>query len=273
VRAAASVPIAGASASAESWNEVAARVKASLQPAQREVFEHALSLARACVRRTEDDDTLLQQASAVVRYALLEAGQRGTRRGSLSEPFELFLLDADELGRALLAGEWPRDRTILERRRAALDAARDTLPPLVIVDGKPLLDAPEGTLKGTPACAGRASGVAFVLHNPLLLPAVLPAGSVVVTPVLTPALAYTLTACAAIVTELGGFASHGAIVARELGIPAVVGVPGATRALCSGRVISVDGSAGTIEVRDHRHAIGLGRLGVDPRSSTRARPS
>ena len=125
-------------------------------------------------------------------------------------------------------------------------------PPAMIVNGRPMTPKAkksDGGLAGTPASPGVASGNVLVLDDPFsCMGRKLPGNSVVVAPIITPALAYSLVGCSAIVTEIGGMASHGAIVAREMGIPAVVGVTGARAVLRTGMSVAVNGGTGEIEM-------------------------
>lgn len=76
----------------------------------------------------------------------------------------------------------------------------------------------------------------------------IPENAVIVAPILTPNLTYAILECAAIVTEVGGFLSHGAIFAREMGIPAIVQVEAATSLLQNGDEVQVDAKRGVIEI-------------------------
>ena len=104
---------------------------------------------------------------------------------------------------------------------------------------------PRFPLKGQPASPGIVSGLARVLVDPDLGHEDL-AGSILVTSNLPPRRLPYLKSLRGLITEHGGLASHGAILARELGIPAVVGVAGVTRALKSGDIILLDGTTGTV---------------------------
>jgi pyruvate,water dikinase len=73
-------------------------------------------------------------------------------------------------------------------------------------------------------------------------------GAVVVTTAITPGWASVMSTCAAVVTEIGGPLSHSSTIAREFGIPAVMGVPNATRKIRDGQTITVDGGAGVVHV-------------------------
>ncbi|MDT0266770.1 PEP/pyruvate-binding domain-containing protein [Streptomyces sp. DSM 44915] len=102
-----------------------------------------------------------------------------------------------------------------------------------------------GTLTGTPGSRGTATGVARVLRTPTDLGRVRP-GCILVCPHTDPSWTVLLRAVAGVVTEVGGVLSHAAIVAREQGVPAVLGVPDATSLIRDGSRISIDGTTGAI---------------------------
>ncbi len=97
---------------------------------------------------------------------------------------------------------------------------------------------------GTPASPGIATGPVRVVFNPA--GAVLQPGEVLVAPSTDPAWTPLFLAASALVMEMGGMMSHGAVVARELGIPAVVGVAAATARIKTGETVTVDGTRGAI---------------------------
>jgi pyruvate,water dikinase len=103
------------------------------------------------------------------------------------------------------------------------------------------------TLKGVAASPGRVTAPARVLHGPEDFDQ-MQAGDVLVAPMTTPAWTPLFARASAIVTDVGGPLSHGSIVAREYGIPAVLGTGTATRRINSGQVITVDGGAGVVSV-------------------------
>jgi pyruvate,water dikinase len=102
-------------------------------------------------------------------------------------------------------------------------------------------------IKGVAASPGKATGLARVLHGPEDFGQMKP-GDVLVAPITTPAWTPLFAMASAIVTDVGGPLSHGSIVAREYGIPAVLGTGVATRRIQSGQTITVDGGAGTVEL-------------------------
>jgi len=105
-----------------------------------------------------------------------------------------------------------------------------------------------GTLVGSPASAGTVSGVARVVLDPV--GARLEPGEILVAPSTDPGWTPLFLTAGGLVMEMGGSNSHGAVVAREYGIPAVVGVPGATRDITSGMRVTVDGAAGVVRLAD-----------------------
>ncbi len=104
--------------------------------------------------------------------------------------------------------------------------------------------AADGALTGTAASAGTVTGIARVVLDPV--GAHLEPGEILVVPSTDPGWTPLFLTAGALVMEMGGANSHGAVVAREYGIPAVVGVPDATVTIATGDRITVDGAAGTV---------------------------
>ena len=99
-------------------------------------------------------------------------------------------------------------------------------------------------LRGAPASPGRITAQARVILDPT--GARLEPGEILVAPSTDPGWTPLFLTAGGLVMEMGGAMSHGAVVAREYGIPAVVGVPGATERITTGQQITVDGAAGTV---------------------------
>ena len=104
-------------------------------------------------------------------------------------------------------------------------------------------------VSGTPASPGRASGPVRVIHGPLDFDELQP-GEVLVAPLTAPAWTPLFNRAAAVVTDVGSAASHASIIAREYGIPAVVGCGDATARLRTGMGVTVDGTTGNVEPAD-----------------------
>jgi phosphohistidine swiveling domain-containing protein len=186
-----------------------------------------------------------------VRRTQLEVARRLADRGVLDDPGDVDLLTLSELHGVLVGGE-PVDATALARRRRAFARARggDPLPQLFRgVPGTTGADvAPGDRLVGVPLSPGSHRGPAVRVHDP---GAALPRGAVLVAVATDPSWAPLFIDAGAIVVERGGTLSHTAILARELGVPAVSGVALAS-AHVDGLDVTVDGDTGTVVVhREH----------------------
>ncbi|MFI6787012.1 PEP/pyruvate-binding domain-containing protein [Nonomuraea sp. NPDC050383] len=148
-------------------------------------------------------------------------------------------------------------RELVAARRAGYEqeARRRHVPRVMLSDGTepeavaaatahPSGTAPEGALTGTAASAGTVTGPARVVLDPV--GAHLEPGEILVCPSTDPGWTPLFLTAGGLVMEMGGAMSHGAVVAREYGIPAVVGVPDATHRITTGRRITVNGAAGTV---------------------------
>src|SRR5262249_25149286 len=144
------------------------------------------------------------------------------------------------------------DRVVLDARRARF--ARDTglRPPRVItsegeiVTGTLGAAVPDGVLAGTAASAGVVEGRARVVRK--LEGSKLEKGEILIAPYTDPAWTPLFPLASGLVTEVGGLMTHGAVVAREYGIPAVVGVDRATEAIPDGAFVRVNGTEGYVEI-------------------------
>lgn len=243
-------------------------------------YRFLLAKARQGMRLREGAKEALVRLLWPMRRWALAAGRRLVRRGLLREAGEVFLLTGNEIV-ALLTREWDGAGlgAILEHRRRLLAELERLEPPDVILDDRPqpraaalLQGEPAGAGQGTGAlpagavlaglgvAAGVASGRARILRHPGEGSRLGP-GEVLVAPSTDPAWTPLFLRAAAVVTEVGGFLSHGAIVAREYGIPAVVNAAGATRVLREGERIRVDGDRGLI----FREGAGDGATGARAR--------
>jgi pyruvate,water dikinase len=192
----------------------------------------------------------LVRALAAARGELAAVGAGLAASGRLDAPDDVFYLDITEAHRAI-DGDDLRD--VVARRRQAYEQEmrRRRVPRVLLSDGtepesaeRPSPDAVGGALRGTPASSGTVTGVVRVVLDPA--GARLDPGELLVAPSTDPGWTPLFLTAGGLVMEMGGANSHGAVVAREYGIPAVVGVPGATELLRSGDTITIDGAAGTV---------------------------
>ncbi len=190
-----------------------------------------------------------------LRTALLESGRALVEDGDLARADDLFYLRRDEL-RLYAAGE-KRDWSALigqRRARELFESRRRQIPRLLLSDGRAYYAGmgatPDGAVRltGSPVSPGVAEGFARIVLDPHS--AGLQPGEILVCPGTDPAWTPLFFASAALITEVGGMMTHGAVVAREFGIPAVVGVHDATRRIQTGQHLRVDGSSGVITLLD-----------------------
>src|SRR2546430_8510527 len=180
------------------------------------------------------------------RELLKPVGRDLVVRGRLSDEDDIFFLTLPEARRGAGGEDM---RKLVAARRAAYDRehARRRIPRLLLSDGTDaeaaLVSVGEG-LRGSPASPGVVSGTARVIRSPA--GARLEPGEILVAPSTDPGWTPLFLTAGALVMEMGGMMSHGAVVAREYGIPAVVGVAGATEQITTRQRVTVDGSAGTV---------------------------
>jgi pyruvate,water dikinase len=217
---------------------------------RRVVLQVLLRRLRQLIGSREAPKFHLIRLLATPARELLEAiGAELAEEGRLAEADDIFFLDLRE-ARASIAGADLRAQVAARRQTFARERARRHLPRLLLSDGtdaEVALIAPvEGGLRGSPASPGSVSGPARVIRSPQ--GAQLEPGEILVAPSTDPGWTPLFLTAGGLVMEMGGMMSHGAVVAREYGIPAVVGVAGATERIHTGQRLSVDGSAGTVAI-------------------------
>ena len=190
----------------------------------------------------------------IMRQALLADGARLVAEGVLTQPDDMFFLHMHELN-ALAAGN-RRDWAALvqvRRQNIAQEKRRRQIPRLLLSDGQAFYEgvaAPAGendaALHGNPVSPGVVEGVVRVVIDPRT--AQLSPGEILVCPGTDPSWTPLFLTAGGLVMEVGGLMTHGAVVAREYGLPAVVGVHRATQRLRTGQRVRVDGSTGQVVV-------------------------
>jgi rifampicin phosphotransferase len=208
----------------------------------------ALGRVRALAGVREAPKFYIVRLLARSREILKEVGGSLVGMGRLAECEDIFMLDLPEV-RAALAGADARPIVAARRVSFARELERRHSPRILLSDGtdaEALLVAgqPEGALAGTAASAGRVTGIARVVLDPD--GARIEPGEILVAPSTDPGWTPLFLTAGGLVMEMGGAMSHGAVVAREYGIPAVVGVAQATTRINTGQRICVDGGAGTV---------------------------
>lgn len=184
------------------------------------------------------------------RTALLDAGELLVTTDRLDQLDDIWYLHRDELFDALVGKQVDVD-IAARRRKHARDAGLDA-PPVLTSEGEVVRGhlkhetVSEGALVGTGVSSGIVEGVARVIRDPKT--ATVERGEILVAPSTDPGWIPLFLNAAGLVSEVGGAVSHGALVAREYGLPAVVSVSEATKRIQTGQHIRIDGTRGTVEL-------------------------
>ena len=189
----------------------------------------------------------------IIHRELLKSGQELVEAGELAQPDDVFYLSMVELKEMAVRGQKDWRGLITSRRDAyQRELLRRQIPRLFLSDGRTFYaglkpsDDNEQTITGSPVSPGSAQGRVRVVLDPRQ--ARLQPGEILVCPGTDPSWTPLFLSAAGLVMETGGMMTHGAVVAREYGIPAIVGVDRATARLQTGQLIRLDGSSGRIEI-------------------------
>lgn len=187
----------------------------------------------------------------VYKQALLEEAERLVRAGVLLEKEDAFYLTFQEFHDVTRSHQV--DDRLIQQRKDAFRSYHALTPPRVLTsDGEAITgayrrdDVPAGALTGLPVSTGTVEGRARVILD--MADADLEAGDILVTPFTDPSWSPLFVGIAGLVTEVGGMTTHGAVIAREYGLPTVVGVEQATRLIRDGQRIRVHGTDGYVEL-------------------------
>lgn len=221
---------------------------AGLSPVKRPAARLVLRMAVQRIPLRGVAKEALIRALDVVRASARRMGQLLVEEGRLSDPDDAFFFTADEL----IAGLPENAKELVSQRRVVrAELERHDIPkhwkglptPFVLDD----VAADDGlTVSGVPGSGGVAQGTVRLVHDPA--EAVVEPGDVLVCPTTDPSWASILFLSSALVVDIGGPLSHAAVVARELGIPCVIGTGNGTAVLRSGDVVRVDGHSGMVDV-------------------------
>jgi pyruvate,water dikinase len=195
----------------------------------------------------------LMYFSAATRHLALALGEQLSATSVLDTPHDIFFLTAEEIRAIALDPSQDWKRLIARRRAERAEHAAHRVPDTIRDDGPERECAEKGqppaltgiTLSGTPVSAGYVEGPVCALLSPNDFRKV-NRGDIIVAPVIDPGMAPVFSLAAGLVVEMGGTLSHGAIIAREYGLPTVVNVPSATKFLKDGDRIAVDAGRGLI---------------------------
>ncbi|MFI7700032.1 PEP/pyruvate-binding domain-containing protein [Nonomuraea sp. NPDC049480] len=218
-------------------------------PRRRARIRRWVAAARAGTAFREDSHFYFTMPQPILRRSLIELGRRLRDAGVLDHPEDVFHLRLEELEAvgdvtALPAAERDRLRDVARARAVK----REELGGVRLIDHTavfPSLATGDALVAGSPASGGIATGPVKVIKEPAEF-GKLEAGDVLVCPYTNPSWTPLFQQAAAVVVDSGGAASHAAIVAREYGIPAVMGTGTGTSVLEDGRLVTVNGDTGTV---------------------------
>jgi pyruvate,water dikinase len=215
------------------------------------VARRMVRVVRALLALREHPKFFLVRILGPLREVIQEEAKGLLSRGLLKDVEDVYFLELPEL-LALLEGGGAVEG-LVRCRREEHEHDRQLAPPRILTsDGEQVAGRrpggvlPAGALAGSAASAGVAEGPARVVLDPQT--ATLEKGEVLVAPGTDPGWTPLFLNAAGLVTEVGGLMTHGSVVAREYGIPAVVGIPGVTRAIGTGQRVRVNGDVGYVEV-------------------------
>ncbi len=229
----------------------AARARERLGPARGRLFDRLLRGAAEQMELRERVSLVMSEESYLMRRAFLSLGALLCRRGVLRQADDVFFLYLDEL-RAVAAGrvEPGAAQSLVEERRNRLDEDSVLEPPDTMSGEEAAGAAPPPAagefLVGIAGSSGVARGRARLVTEPARAPAGLGERDILVVPFTDVGWTPLFPGIGGLVAETGGQLSHSSIVAREYGIPAVVSVRGAMRAIREGQSLTVDGSRGRV---------------------------
>ncbi|HXQ34074.1 MAG TPA: phosphoenolpyruvate synthase, partial [Anaerolineales bacterium] len=186
----------------------------------------------------------------VYKQALLKEAEQLVQANVIHEKEDLYYLTFEELREVIRTNKL--DRQIVNKRKAEYKSFEKLTPPRVITSEGEIItgeykreNLPAGAIAGLAVSSGVVEGRARVILN--IEDADLEAGDILVTAFTDPSWTPLFVSVKGLVTEVGGLMTHGAVIAREYGLPAVVGVENATRLIKDGQRIRVNGTEGFIE--------------------------
>lgn len=241
------------------------RLTAQLGGLRAKLAKRMVRVFRNFMAAREHPKFLLIQTMYLAKIAMLHAAEALLAQNKIDKLDDIWLLDLNELIAAL---ENPADdlRPRIAAERADIAHFQSLTPPRVITSDGEIINSrhsdenlPEGALPGVSVSAGVVEGIAKVVLDPSA--ATLFPGEILVAPFTDPGWTPLFINAAGLVMEVGGLMTHGSVVAREYGIPAVVGVLDATTVLKTGQKIRVNGDSGFVEILDEEYSLSLKKEG------------
>ena len=230
----------------------AERLIAAAGPLRRPLVRRLVKAVRFYTPGREHPKFVLIQLLGLAKEVLLETAESLVANGRLDQSDDIWHLTLPEL--ITFVAEPEREiRPLITQRRAEFARTHKLNPPRVITSDGEIITVqpdrkglPDGAMVGSAASGGTIEGIAKVVLDPNK--DVLAKGEILIAPFTDPGWTPLFINAAALVMEVGGLMTHGSVVAREYGIPAVVGVPNVTKQIRSGQRVRVHGDAGFVEI-------------------------
>ncbi|OEF98857.1 phosphoenolpyruvate synthase [Vulcanibacillus modesticaldus] len=219
------------------------------------IISRLINVFRNLMGIREHGKFMFIQIMGIYKKTILELAEEFVETGLLTDKEDIYYFSLDELNQ-LFNGNISKSKIteIIKQRKAEFEQFTKLTPPRVItsdgeiITGTYQVEAPQGALIGSPVSIGVIEGRAKVLLRPDQ--GQLNKGEILVAPFTDPGWTPLFLSAAGLVMEVGGLMTHGAVVAREYGIPAVVGVENATKIIKDGQYIRVNGNKGYVEILD-----------------------
>ncbi len=230
--------------------------KLARNPAEKLIFKKILEKTQEYIVTRENLKTTWGKGLCVMRLLYLAIASKLVDRGILKDVNDIFYLKMIEVS-DIIADEYSREQLadLIEKRRKEKEVCEHLNVPMMIVGKPPPIEEfkyvlePREKLEGTGVRHGIVTGRARVVLGPSDF-SEFKEGEILVAPVTDPGWSPLFVIAEALVMELGSPLSHGVIIAREYGIPAVVGVKDATKIIKTGQLITVDGTKGAVYIRE-----------------------
>ena len=195
---------------------------------------------------------LLIRLLDITKPVIENAGRQMLADGKVEYEDDIWFYSLPELREGFENGDWITKSEISQRKQDFEHFQKMTPPRVITGEGETLTasydsdGAPEGALMGSPVSAGTVEGIAKVVLDPSV--ETLHPGEILIAPFTDPGWTPLFVNAAGLVTEVGGLMTHGSVIAREYGIPAVVGVIDVTKTIHTGDRVRVNGEAGYVEI-------------------------
>lgn len=210
-----------------------------------------ISILRNFIGYREYPKHLMMKYFWIIKQALLREGAQLVQNGVIREKEDIYYLSFDELWETVRTNRF--DYNIIEKRKEEYKIYEKLTPPRIMTSEGEVISGeydtakiPKNALAGIPASSGIVEGRARVILK--MEDADLKEGDILVTAYTDPSWTPVFVSIKGLVTEVGGMMTHGSVIAREYGLPAVVGVENATRLIKDGQRIRVNGTDGYVEI-------------------------